>query len=226
MAIGNDPNDPSANPSSANQSLKGSSNGGPPNGSSDTRRTPGVIPLAQDSNPFDARNFDSGGFGFGGTNGSAGGFGVGGNGPQTGAYGSQSNYGQGSEAGGPDTFSEDFEHHNDWRDGLPHNFRGWGPQTPDTGPAASPKRSAAMNPQPRAVHPLDHHYLTWREGQMRQLDADYLAWRAERQGQFNQDFDEWRSRRTLAPKHTAEDNLHASAPPSAQGHVKKDTDAD
>jgi hypothetical protein len=191
----------------------------PQNGSHDDRRTPGTIPLEQDYNPFDARNFDSGGFGYGGTNGSAGGFGIGGNGPQTGAYGSQANYGQGSEAGGPDTWPEDFEHHNDWRDGLPHNFRGWGPQTPDGGPSP-PRRPAAMKRATRPIHPLDHHYLTWREEQMRKLDADYLAWRAERQGQFNQDFDEWRRKRTMAPEHTAAEDLHANGPPSAQGNAK------
>jgi hypothetical protein len=191
-------------------------------GTNPNRRTPGDIPLAQDGNPYDARNFDSGGFGYGGTNGSAGGFGVGGNGPQTGAYGSQANFGQGIEAGGPDTWAEDFEHHNDYRDVLPHNFRGWGPQTPDPGPGPSrprPRRQAANR-----VHPLDHHYLTWREQQIAKLDADYLAWRAERQGQFNQDFDDWRNRRNLAPQHTEADNLHATAPPSAQGEVKKDSD--
>jgi hypothetical protein len=189
------------------------------NGSDTNRRTPGTIPLAQDVDPFDPRNSESGGFGFGGTNGSAGGFGVGGNGPQTGAYGSQANYGQGSEAGGPDTWSEDFEHHNDWRDALPHNFRGWGPQTPDES-LAPPRRP--MMKRPRALHPLDHHYMTWREEQMRKLDDDYFAWRAERQGQFNTDFEEWRAKRTLAPQHTAEEDLHAKGPPSAQGDVKRD----
>ena len=191
-------------------------NAPPPNGGNPNRRTPGgVIPLAQDVNPFDARNFDSGGFGYGGTSGSAGGFGVGGNGPQTGAYGSQANFGQGSEAGGPDTWAEDFEHHNDWRDSLPHNFHGWGPQTPDPGRTPSPPRRI-----PPSSHPLDHHYLTWRDEQMRKLDEDYLVWRAERQGQFNQDFEEWRRNRTLAPRHTAEEDLHASSPPSAEGHVR------
>jgi hypothetical protein len=204
MATGNDPNRPS-------------------NGAHEDHRTPGTIPLAQDADPFDPRNSDSGGFGFGGTNGSGGGFGVGGNGPQTGAYGSQANYGQGPEAGGPDTWSEDFEHHNDWRDGLPHNFRGWGPQTPDTGPSA-PRRAQPLKRPAQLIHPLDHHYLTWREDQVRKLDAEYVAWRAERQGRFNQDFEAWRSKRTLAPQHTAEDNLHATAPPSAQGHMKKDDD--
>jgi hypothetical protein len=191
------------------------------NGADTNRRTPGgSIPLAQDVDPFDPRNFDSGGFGFGGTSGSAGGFGVGGNGPQTGAYGSQANFGQGPEAGGPDTWAEDFEHHHDWRDALPHNFRGWGPQTPDE--TANPPRRPMMRRPPRAIHPLDHHYLTWREEQMRKLDDDYFAWRAERQGQFNADFEEWRRNRTLAPRHTAEEDLHAKAPPSAQGDATPD----
>ncbi len=48
-------------------------------------------------NPYDPRAADSGGFGYGGTNGSAGGWGAGGMGPQTGEYGSQANYGSGPE---------------------------------------------------------------------------------------------------------------------------------
>ena len=65
--------------------------------------TPQHSPIAGDAhnndyNPYDPRNYDSGGFGYGGTNGSGDGFGGGGMGPQQG-YASQSNYGQGQPAG-------------------------------------------------------------------------------------------------------------------------------
>ena len=164
MTIANDPNGPSPNPTSLNSfaskapnpSPKTSFNRGPFSGSSsrssENRRPLGDIPRAQDSSPLDARNL-GGDFGSGGTNGSAGGFAVGGDARLTGTSRSQANEGHRLEAGGPDTFSEDFEHHNDWRDALPHNFRGWGPQTPDAGPATGRARVRAATPTSTAAAP-------------------------------------------------------------------------
>lgn len=209
------PPNPGNNAASAPNSGAGPASGKSA-GPNPNRRTPGGIPLAQDSNPYDPRNFDSGGFGYGGTSGSAGGFGVGGNGPQTGAYGSQANFGQGFEAGGPDTWAEDFERHNDWRDTLPQNFHGWGPQTPDPGRTLQRRRPVGR------VHPFDHNYLAWRDEQIRKLDAEYLAWRAERQGQFNQNFEEWRRRRNDASQHTATDEPRDAAPRPASDGGRKD----
>ena len=109
----------------------------PDKGSADNPRTPGAVPgvvsSAQGVNLFGALKFDTGGLVFRGANGSGGDFSVSGNGPQTGAHSLQANFEEG-------TFAGDFEHHNDWRDGLPHNFRGWGPQTPNPGPSPHPGR--------------------------------------------------------------------------------------
>ncbi|MBI1358840.1 MAG: hypothetical protein GC155_01000 [Alphaproteobacteria bacterium] len=200
-----------------------SSNGSP---SERRRGGEGSIPLEQDFNPFDARNYDSGGFGFGGSSGSAGGFGVGGNGPQTGAYGSQANYGQGAEAGGPDSWLDDqrdtehWEVHHDWRDALPHNFRGWGPMAPDySAPPVPPRRVRVVRRPP--PHPADTHYMAWREQQMRKLDEEYLAWRSERQARFNEDFEDWRRKRAAGSGHDAE-SLKAASAPSSQGEAKTD----
>ncbi len=210
MANANDPHQPS--------------NGSP----AERKRTgEGNIPLEQDFNPFDARNYDSGGFGFGGSSGSAGGFGVGGNGPQSGAYGSQANYGQGAESGGPDSWMDDqrdpdqWEVHHDWRDALPHNFRGWGPRAPDYGRPTPPPRQmrAVRRPPP---HPADTHYMAWREKQMRKLDEDYLAWRSERQARFNEDFEDWQRKRASRSEHGEAESLKAATAPSSQGEAPHD----
>jgi len=126
--------------------------------------------------PYDARNYESGGFGYGGTNGSAGGFGVGGAGPQSGGYGSQANYGEGY-FGSPAS-------ERDWQSGL----------------GRDPNAHYAPNGRPRG---RDHHhesYLTWRDNHIAKLDAEYEKYRAEHQEKFNDHFEEWRNNKPDQPK--------------------------
>lgn len=161
--------------------------------------------------PYDARNYDAGGFGFGGTSGSGGGFGAGGGGPQTGGYGSQANYGQGGR------YEPEAEQHRpSWLDSFPHSFHGWGPNAPDYGP--DPQRNLGYTPRSDHVprqdygrhshrnyqreaerwgdeHPDDAHYRSWREQQMQALDDEYHAWREEGRTKFNEDFNAWRDKR-------------------------------
>jgi hypothetical protein len=174
-----------------------------------------------DYNPFDARAYDSGGFGFGGTSGSGGGYGAGGMGPQ-GGYASQANAGQGYSPSDydPDNVNNDaatqgYSPRGDWTDGLPHHV-GWGPRTPDYG--RDPQRDLGYTQRFQGApeqdygrhrhrnyareadrwndrHPDDYHYLSWREEQMRSLDNEYHAYNEERRGRFNDEFDGWRKRR-------------------------------
>jgi hypothetical protein len=174
-----------------------------------------------DYNPYDPRNYDSGGFGFGGTSGSAGGYGAGGMGPQTG-YGSQANYGQGYSAGDydPEDIDDRFPDQaapqsRRWGGGLPRNSIGWGPQAPDYNRSVDPGRDLGYTPRNNrrpwqdygmrkkrdyaeemgTAHHDDPHYMSWRDEQVRKLDDDYAAYRSERQVKFNDEFDTWRKTR-------------------------------
>jgi hypothetical protein len=172
-------------------------------------------------NPYDARAYDSGGFGFGGTSGSGGGYGVGGMGPQ-GGYASQANAGQGYEPGNydPDNVNADgpyigYAPRGDWTNAFPDRT-GWGPRAPDYG--RDPQRELGYTQRfgglPRQDygrhrhrdyvgeaerwhnrHPDDHHYLSWRDEQLRSLDREYHAFSEERRNRFNSEFDTWRQRR-------------------------------
>ena len=126
--------------------------------------------------PYDQRNYESGGFGYGGSNGSAGGFGVGGAGPQSGGYGSQANYGEG--------YFGSAASERDWQSGL----------------GRAPNARYAPNGRPRG---RDHHhdsYLTWRDNHIAKLDAEYEKYRAEHQEQFNDHFENWRNAKSNDPK--------------------------
>lgn len=169
--------------------------------------------------PYDSRNYDSGGFGYGGTSGSGGGFGVGGAGPQAGGYGTQANYGQGYPVGDYDPdhredFAPEARHRPSWLDSFPHSFSGWGPRAPAY--ENDPQRALGYTPRSGQrpeqdygrrshrnysremadEHPHDRHYRNWRDQQMRELDADYDAWRRENQSKFDEEFGGWRDKRS------------------------------
>lgn len=189
--------------------------------------------------PYDARNYDSGGFGYGGTSGSGGGFGAGGAGPQSGGYGTQANYGQGYPAGDYDPQHRDDYHPDErrrpsWLDSFPHSFSGWGPRTPTY--ENDPQRALGYTPQSARPpsqdygmnhhrnyakeHPDDVHYRAWREQQIRELDADYDAWRAENRTRFDEDFGGWReNRRKQKP-----DRVTGAAGDAARKRDVSDTD--
>lgn len=159
-------------------------------------------------NPFDARQYDSGGFGFGGTSGSAGGYGVGGEGPQTG-YASQANYGQGYEPGDyrPEA-AEGYldntpeERHMSWLDSFPHSFHGWGPNAPDYGPEPRGNPQEALgytqrtDQRPAQDYGRHRHRNYAREadrwGDEHPDDHHYRAWREQQMRALDDDYLAWR----------------------------------
>jgi hypothetical protein len=176
-----------------------------------------------DYNPFDARNYDSGGFGFGGTSGSGGGYGVGGMGPQAG-YASQAHAGQGYQAGDydPEAIDDYFPDHDEpdhevhrphWTDSFPHSFTGWGPQAPEYGPDPAhtlgytslrdhaPPQDYGRDRHRNYAHEMerdDHHHVLHGPGRFRtrlHYDDAYLTWRAEEVRRLDADYAAWRAER-------------------------------
>ena len=148
--------------------------------------------------PYDQRNYDSGGFGFGGTSGSAGGFGVGGNGPQSGGYGSQGNCGQGAFSHGDRGTPGPYDLNEHERGGRPGRG-GSNPEHPYWGQGRGRPYGEGWRARDR------HHeqYLSWRDAQIRNLDLEYEDYRREHQAKFDEDFGSWRDKRAAERNPTA-----------------------